>query len=213
MTFKFENIHKGTTLIYLLHYSEFDPMEFTDRLTPVEIERLIGFSHLSRKREFVATRILRNELFGAEHIHYDQNGAPYIEKEGFISISHSNTTAALAFNSSYPVGLDLELLNDKARRVHSKFLSLEEIQLFDTNSDEQMTQCWSAKECLYKLAGHKQIDFKKNLRLSPLDQHRYLGAIHYEQKIRSVEIDTFVKGNLIISINVTPLTEHDSTLV
>ncbi|MCE2712787.1 MAG: 4'-phosphopantetheinyl transferase superfamily protein [Cryomorphaceae bacterium] len=208
MTFKLENIHKGTTLIYLLHYSEFDPMEFTDRLTPVEIERLIGFSHLSRKREFVATRILRNELFGAEHIHYDQNGAPYIEREGFISISHSATTAALAFNPSFSIGLDLEEIGTKARRVYTKFLSEEEIEHFDTMSDVQMTQCWSAKECLYKLAGHKEIDFKRHLKLERMDEQRYIGTILSAKKRRSAEIHTFVHGNLIVSINGSALTEN-----
>ncbi|MEY4605112.1 MAG: hypothetical protein RIT43_2404 [Bacteroidota bacterium] len=207
MNFRIEKLHHGTTEINLLHYSAFDPMEFTDRLTSIEIERLLGFTHLSRKREFVATRILRNEFFGTEHIHYDANGAPYIEQEGYISISHSDTTAALAFNTTFPIGLDLEAICGKARRVHAKFLSVEEMDLFDTSSDEQMTRCWSAKECLYKLAGHKSIDFRRDLQLSPLDDERAVGTIRSGAKVRSVEIHTFVTGALIVSINGTPLTE------
>jgi phosphopantetheinyl transferase len=205
MDFRKEKINVGTSTVCLLHYDIFDPFSFSDQLTSAEMERLFSFKHISRKREFVAVRILRNELFGHEHIHYNVLGAPYIDNYGFISISHTGLTAGLAVNNFFHLGFDVELICNKATRVHKKFLSDDECKVFDITSDEEMTRCWSAKECLYKLAGQNQIDFKRDLGIRPKNENIISGYINSRGQVRTAEIHTFVHENLIVSVNVTPL--------
>ena len=131
MDFIIDKIVFNDTTIYTLSFSDFEPLNYLEHLTSQEIERFEAFSHEQRKREFVATRILRHSIFGFKHIHYNAVGAPYIEDEGFISISHAKNLVGIAINSFYQIGLDLELIQDKAFRVQSKFLNESEISIFD----------------------------------------------------------------------------------
>ena len=79
MDFIIDKIVFNDTLIYTLSFSDFEPLNYLDHLTVQEIERFEAFSHERRKREFVATRILRHSIFGFKHRHYNAVGAPYIE--------------------------------------------------------------------------------------------------------------------------------------
>lgn len=187
--------------IHLLYFAKYDPTEFLDQLTALEKERYFSFKHINRRREFVATRILRHRLFGFQHIHYNEYGAPYIENEGFISISHSPGVVGIALCKSFKVGLDLEQRRDKALYLCSKFLSVEESQKLDILSSDEMTKVWSAKEVLYKLAGRKQILFKHDLLLDKIDDENWKGIILNQNETIKVDLSIFVKDNLIISIN------------
>jgi phosphopantetheinyl transferase len=188
-----------------LSFSDFEPLNYLEHLTSQEIERFEAFSHEQRKREFVATRILRHSIFGFKHIHYNAVGAPYIEDEGFISISHAKNLVGIAINSFYQIGLDLELIQDKAFRVQSKFLNESEISIFDTSNHHTMTACWSAKETLYKLAGRKKIDFKKDLQLYNKEENLWIGKIIHPETIFSVNLRITEYNNYIITFNSSPI--------
>ena len=124
MEFETHHISCNETEIHLLKYDEFSPTEYLDKLTPEEIARLSSFKSASRKREFVAVRILRDYLLGLEPIHYNAVGAPYIDKEVFISISHSKNTVGFALNKEYSIGLDLEYPQEKILKIQSKFITI-----------------------------------------------------------------------------------------
>jgi 4'-phosphopantetheinyl transferase len=205
MDFIIDKIVFNETLIYTLSFSDFEPLNYLDHLTVQEIERFEAFSHEHRKREFVATRILRHSIFGFKHIHYNAVGAPYIEGEGFISISHAENLVGIAVNPFYQIGLDLELIQDKAFRVQSKFLNESEISSFDTSNHQTMTACWSAKETLYKLAGRKKIDFKKDLMLYCKEENVWLGKIINPEVIFSLDLQIIKYNNYIITFNSSPI--------
>lgn len=205
MNFKTDLIVIGSSEIHFLEYDDFVPEHYLDRLSEIEIENFKNFKNIKRKREFVATRLLRHDLFGFKHIHYSPIGAPYIKDEGFISISHSQNLIGIATNKQYQIGLDLEQVSDKALRLHSKFLNENEIQIFDTQSEIEMTQCWSAKEALYKLAGRNGIDFKTELILGKDPQNRWSGKIYGEKETISVELHIFEYKNQVITINSNPV--------
>jgi len=205
MDFIIDKIVFNDTLIYTLSFSDFEPLNYLDHLTVQEIERFEAFSHERRKREFVATRILRHSIFGFKHIHYNAVGAPYIEDEGFISISHAKNLVGIAINSFYQIGLDLELIQDKAFRVQSKFLNESEISIFDTSDHHTLTACWSAKETLYKLAGRKRIDFKKDLQLYNKEENLWIGKIIHPEAIFSVNLRITEYNNYIITFNSSPI--------
>lgn len=195
----------GDTLIYTLSFSDFEPLNYLDHLTTYEIERFGTFSHERRKREFVATRILRHSIFGFKHIHYNKVGAPYIEDEGFISISHAKNLVGIALNPFYQIGFDIELIQDKAFRLQSKFLNGLEMSSFDTSNHQTMTACWSAKETLYKLAGRKKIDFKNDLHIYNKEENRWVGKIVNPEAKFSLNLQIVAYNNYIITFNSSPI--------
>lgn len=205
MNMEIERVNIGETVIYLLPFSDFDPNLHLDHLSATELERFFQFKHLKRKQEFVATRLLKHAIFGFSHIHYNSVGAPYIHEAGFISISHGSNLVGISVNESHATGLDLELIRDKAQRIHSKFLNSSEKLHFDSESNWEMTACWSAKEVLYKLAGRKEIDFKKELLLSKHDSFHWTGEIVNPTQRLSTELTIFEKHNHIITLNSSPV--------
>lgn len=201
MSFKRSKISSGSTQIHFLEYDDFDPSDYLDRLTTAEQERYFGFSHIKRKREFVATRILRHALFGFEHIHYNEHGAPYIEGEGFISISHSKNQVAIGLNKAYCIGLDLEPHRANILSVSAKFLHPNERKVFDCSDFVTVTKLWSAKEALYKLAGRKKIIFAKELLLSKDENENWIGWIDNHDHELHVKLDIFDLNGTIVTIN------------
>ena len=198
--FKRETIQLGATCIYTVRYPEFDPEKYLHVLTPDELTRYNSFGHLKRKREFIATRALRHKLFGNEHIHYTAEGAPYIHRDTFISISHSANVVAIAENNQFPVGLDLEAIRPDIQRLMRKFLSDDELQFFDCEDAALVTSIWSAKETLYKLAGRKQILFSTELHISK-DGDQWKGRIVNPDHELWVNLDIFERNGIIYTLN------------
>jgi len=211
MKSEYSILKSGTTDIHLLKFEPFDPSDELDKLTSDELERLTTFTSLSRRMEFIATRILRHQLFGFEHIHYDTHGAPYIHSEGYISISHTHNYVGIALNKDHRVGLDLETHRPTIHRLQHKFLNNHEEEVFDTNSYIEMTKVWSAKEALYKLAGRKQIVFKTDLLLDKVND-QWKGRIVNPDEMIFLDLDIFDKDNTIVSINNGPIRIEKHTL-
>ena len=201
MDFNIDQFVFEDTVIHFLEYDNFDPVDYLEHLTSDELERYHSFNHIKRQREFVATRILRHQVFGYAHIHYNSVGAPYINGEGYISISHAANFVAIAFNRKFPLGLDVELIRDKALRLRSKFLTEEETSALEIDNPVEMTMCWSAKEALYKLAGRKKIDFRKDLHLAKGMGFSWKGKIMNPGQILFVDLHIFEYKNYIITFN------------
>ena len=190
--------------LFLMRYTDFDPKNHIDALTDTEKQRLATFKSLKRQREFIAVRKLKNELFGNAPIQYNAIGAPYIEEGAFISISHSNNLVGIAHSQSL-IGFDLEPIDEKVHRVKEKFLSPWEKQYFDTKSTTELIRIWSAKEALYKLSREKGLLFSQNLLLSKKEKDVFHAEIHTKNQHNSVLLQSEVKGDTVISLNITPL--------
>jgi phosphopantetheinyl transferase len=187
--------------IYTMEFGQFSIHSYLDLLTNQEIERVLSFKSLKRQQEFVATRILRHEIFGFNHIHYNAVGAPYIKDEGYISISHAEGIVGIAIHKDYQISLDLETISDQALRLREKFLSEKEKAHLNIHSVEEMTKVWSLKEVLYKLSGEKGLHFKHQLEIEKKSADHWTGRILLSDKTIAVELSTFVKDNVIISCN------------
>ncbi|MEJ8802889.1 4'-phosphopantetheinyl transferase superfamily protein [Pontibacter sp. H249] len=150
-----------------------EPLEELLTLLPPHVDcTQIAQVHDKRKKEWLASRVLAYTLLkqftsAPAFLKKDENGKPYFEDQQLcISISHSPCFAAVIISSKYEVGIDIELLSQKALRVANKFLNEAEKEF--TATDENRTCLyWSAKETLYKLYSRKQLIFKDNLILSP----------------------------------------------
>lgn len=201
MPFRQETVHFNNVQLYLLTFDSFNPLDFINHLTPIETERYSKIGSFIKKQQFVATRYLRDQLFGFEHIYYSEIGVPYLKKDCFISISHSSNIVGIAYCKDFQIGLDIELIAGKAKKVHLKFLNhLEQLQ-FDCTSDIEMTKLWSAKETLYKISNRNGIDFKTDLVLAPHDENTLLGKITQPTGVDIVQIHTFVFENYMITLN------------
>lgn len=197
----------GPVEVHLLYFENFVAEEHYHNLMDEEFERLDALKHPSRKREYVATRVLRSMVFGNEHILYSEIGAPYIEGEGFISISHAPHVVGLAFCKLFQIGLDLEPIRDKARVVKNKFLSSRESGLLNTDDIVEMTKVWSGKEALYKLAGRKGIVFAENLHLSKHNEQEWEGKIQFSDMVKFVPMHIVRVNDFILSVNSNPAYE------
>jgi phosphopantetheinyl transferase len=174
-------------------------------LLPNEQQRVEQFGNDLRKREYIATRVLRTMIFGNEPILYSPIGAPYIKEEGFISISHAHQVVGLAFCKDFPIGLDLEPIRSKVLRVSGKFLSDDEKSELDTQNVTEMIKVWSGKEALYKLAGRKGIIFAKELLLKKKTDLLWSGKICFPDLTKHVELTIDEKNDFVISINASPV--------
>jgi 4'-phosphopantetheinyl transferase len=199
--FRTNEIELENQTIYTLEFHPFNVYDYFDLLTAQEVERALAFKSIKRRHEFVATRILRHEIFGFNHIKYNEVGAPYIEEEGFISISHADGIVGIALNKFHEVSLDIETVSDQAIRLRKKFLSENESVKLNIDSPIEMTKAWSLKEVLYKLSGKKGLHFKEQLLLEKQNDENWLGRIIFEDILVEVELFTFVREKVIISYN------------
>jgi 4'-phosphopantetheinyl transferase len=196
-----ESISYGQNEVHFLKYNEFNPQEHLHVLTEPELKRLLQISNLKRQQEFIATRILRNALFGKETIFYNIQGAPYIESEGYISISHSKNIVSISFSKAFEVGIDIEEISDKIIRVAPKFVSdLEQLNI-DINNPVQLTKLWTGKEALYKLAKTEGLHFKEQLNLIQKSADLWDGTIQTNHETIRTELNIFEKKNFMIAFN------------
>ncbi len=129
------------------------------------LQELDKYRTEKRQKEFLASRIALNTLFGdSVTLTYASSGKPYIETSGQeISISHSGEYVVVARALS-PFGVDIEKISDKLDRTKHKFCTEEELQhLLENQYLMQLGTIWSAKESMYKAIGDYPFLFDKEL--------------------------------------------------
>lgn len=138
-----------------------------------------------RRMEWLGARnalhkIIESQMIEKMNIRKDSFGKPFlVDSSHHISIAHSFPYAAAIFNRMNPVGIDLEKIQSKVRKIEGKFLSDDEIS--SCNGDiVKLTVYWCAKEALYKLYGRKLLIFRENLHIEPFQmsgEGKIIGAI------------------------------------
>lgn len=116
----------------------------------------------TRSIEKLAVRVLLKEILQEEkQIFYSEQGMPYLKDSAFnISISHTKNFAAILLGTKQNMGIDIEQITEKVKRVKDKFITFRE----KIDPDKELNHLlihWSAKEALFK-AFHKQISDLKN---------------------------------------------------
>ena len=117
-----------------------------------------------RVREILTARILIKELTGDEkEVCYNNSGKPsFADNSYHISISHTKGYVAVAINKDKHIGLDIEYISEKVKRVQSRFIS--ETEYID--KDNELTHLllhWSAKEAMFKFIDVEGVNFLSNL--------------------------------------------------
>ena len=112
-----------------------------------------------RKKEFLASRLLINEINPKTTLSYNKYGAPVLDNEKHISISHSKGLVAIA-TSNEKVGMDIEEISEKALRISSKFVSEKNL---NNLTQEKATLIWCCKEAIFKWHQKGGVDFIKDI--------------------------------------------------
>jgi 4'-phosphopantetheinyl transferase len=149
-----------------------DKLKNSIDLADSDLTLLASFSSDRRRREFLAVRHLLNQSPAkGERIGYDGAGRPYLlSRKGYISISHSESIAALLLSEN-PAGIDVEQVARNADRIASKFLSDDEYGWTASTENPRLIRilCWCAKEAVFKMASTSPVDFKKQIFIYPFD--------------------------------------------
>ena len=136
--------------------------------TVVELERYLQFKNESRKKEWLAVRLLLQELLGEDAgIFYAANGKPeLVNCSGHISISHSSGFVTIYYHPEFHPGIDIELITRNVEKAAGKFLSAKELEDCTFNnqrSNKDLMLRWCAKEAVFKMVPYSDIDFASQI--------------------------------------------------
>lgn len=129
---------------------------------------LASMSGERRRKEWLAVRALLAEVCGSdERICYDEWGKPFLASgSGFITVSHTDGYALIAYSEEVEVGADIELISRDVTRVARKFVP--EIEIEDYKCNSMLLLRWCVCEALFKLVGDVEGTYKDNIRMKPL---------------------------------------------
>ena len=176
----------------------FERLELTDE----ELQKASSMSN-ARKKEWIAARWLIHKLSGRAQrgrCLKDEYGKPYLEDSKYkISISHSQDKVAV-IASPYNVGIDIQKLVEKMRRLSVKFLGVEEASW--DNSLEDLHIIWGAKEAMYKAWGKRGIDFGKDMKVEPFYWNNDIiyttGTLTHKNVTMKFKIKGIKKSNFVL---------------
>jgi 4'-phosphopantetheinyl transferase EntD len=127
-----------------------------------ELEELHYTSNPQRRIERLAVRVLLNEVLGEKvYLGHHDNGRPFLQNNvANISITHTKQFAAIIYNPTLDVGIDMESLARHFSAVERKALSDREREyLSDKHRHLQLCLIWCAKEAIYKRFSENGVDF------------------------------------------------------
>jgi len=133
-----------------------------------ELDNFYLFRNELRKREWLATRLLLQQLLGRKSIiSYDPSGKPHlINSTGHISISHSSSFVAVCYHPELQPGIDIELITRNVERAARRFLSPKELNDCTVNgrlSNRDLMLRWCAKEAVFKMVPYADVDFASQI--------------------------------------------------
>jgi phosphopantetheinyl transferase (holo-ACP synthase) len=133
-----------------------------------ELANFLLFRNELRKREWLATRLLLQQLLGREPtISYDPSGKPHLTNyNGHISISHSSNYVAVSYHPEFQPGIDIELITRNIERAARRFLSPKELNDCTVNgrlSNKDLMLRWCAKEAVFKMVPNTDVDFASQI--------------------------------------------------
>ena len=119
-----------------------------------------------KRLQHLAGRFLLQYLqpdFPIDQIHALPGKKPFLPEQHYhFSISHSHDVAAAIISNNIPVGIDIEIIADKAKRVSPKFIHASEMKWLETAYEKNVhfhaTLFWSIKETIFKWHGLGNVD-------------------------------------------------------
>ena len=148
--------------IQLTQAADFEASQpnWSDFFAPDDARRWSEFKPGPRRTAFLAARlalaeVLRGTSLGIRDLSYD--GERPVLPRGYLSLSHGGEWAVAAYHPLLPVGIDVEAPRAQLERVIARVASEREVSELDHAT------VWGAKEAVYKAAGIKGLDWKKEI--------------------------------------------------
>lgn len=171
------HIHTETEFAYGVWHINESNKDLRSALCEQDNKALENIKNESRANESAASRIILDEIcrkrsFKYEGLRKDEFGAPFLSNfDQHISISHTKGYAAGIIHGTLPVGIDIELLDDRISKMVHRVLSEEEMHMIDGDADKAVV-LWSMKETLYKIYRKRQVTFATDLRIDDFEMHQ-----------------------------------------
>lgn len=166
----------ATVAVWEITETESELLKIID-IPKEELEDLFLIKSAQLRREKLAVRALINSVFDDKmYLGHHDNGSPYLMNEvTHISITHTNSFAAIILHPTEDVGIDIESLDRDFSAVEKKALSEDEIDdLLEPREDDQermlertmqLAIYWCSKEALYKRMGRNDVDFSRDMEI------------------------------------------------
>lgn len=167
---------------------------FTEQIT---LPHLPANPH--KRLQHLAGRYLLKQMlpdFPVEKIVAVSGNKPYLSDHSYqFSISHSSDMAAAIISHEKQVGIDIEIISDKAIRVGRKFLHENELHLATKNEQADSafhhTLMWSIKETIFKWYGLGNVGFREDM---------HVRSIHHNEQENTATC-FFRKTNQMLLVN------------
>lgn len=135
-------------------------------LSKAEEKIYASFKHDLRRKQWLSYRILIRLMLpelSDYTIEYEKSGKPRLANTNFyISISHAGDYSAVIISRDAPVGIDIEKIHPRLRKVAHKFLySFELVEINGTEDITKLCVYWCAKEAIYKCCGIRELTFEE----------------------------------------------------
>lgn len=120
------------------------------------LRKACSFGGEARRAEWLAVRLLLRAMLGCDvRIYYSPDGKPLLVGAcGYISVSHTQGIAVLAYSPRQPIGVDVEFITRKVGVARSFVMNDGECDALPVEAQRTYTLLrWTAYEAVYKLAG------------------------------------------------------------
>ena len=133
----------------------------------------------NRKLEILAVKALLKEMCGNAKLNYNKYGAPILDNNKKISISHSKQLVAIIV-SELKSGIDIEINSERVLKVKNKFLSSSDNI---DESQEDLTIAWSTKECIFKWHQKGNLNFKDEILIKKINHSSKTIEVFFDENL------------------------------
>ena len=171
-----------------------------------------SFSAENRKKEWLATRVLLNELVQKPClIKHHNTGRPYLDSLDFnLSISHTQDFVAILLHPTLIPGIDIEQSTREIGKVAPRFLSAKELDWCSREKASQNRDLmlhWCAKEAIFKMIKRGNIEFSTDIAIeindTDLESGRILGVFTQNNTAKIISLEFLEIDKLILVWGIT----------
>jgi 4'-phosphopantetheinyl transferase len=148
-----------------------DYFESKAHLSTIDLKLYKQISNETRKKEWLAVRILLNEVLGFwPNITYMESGKPILNNHTrHLSISHSKEMVGILLCISPFAGIDIEKTSRNIDKVLNRFLSDQELKNIEKGINPYRKIIhWCAKEAIFKSINEPNIDFSSHIEIKKI---------------------------------------------
>ena len=154
-----------------------------------------------RRREFAGVRYVLFQLGHKDKLFY-QKRSPRLSSGESISISHSGCWVVVALCRDFPIGVDIELVQEKISGIYDRFVHSEERQFFESKNIYSSTLLWSFKETVYKLAQIDDLSFSQQICVKSSGHENFKATILTSRGNFEVPLEHQRIGDYVLTFNV-----------